>query len=239
MVPAASQAPAPPYMENKPEPRVAVNLPVRVFGMGADGHPFFQNAHAIDISSEGAKLSGLEHQLTPGDVVGVQLGDKKARCRVVWVIDGGPVQKIQAGVQMLEGQQCPWKQELGKTEKIAAAVEHATPGSHEHRRFVRHKLSFPMELRDERGSHMRTQATDISGRGCYIETLMPLARETALNITFWIDSEKVHTTGIVRACDGGVGMGIEFTGLDLQSQERLQHHLEKLDPQSSEEAQQP
>jgi hypothetical protein len=44
-----------------------------------------------------------------------------------------------------------------------------------------------------------------------------------------MDSEKVHTSGIVRASDGGVGMGIEFTALDNHVQERLQKHLDKLD----------
>jgi hypothetical protein len=44
-----------------------------------------------------------------------------------------------------------------------------------------------------------------------------------------MDSEKVQTSGVVRASDGGVGMGIEFTQLDNQVQDRLQKHLDKLD----------
>jgi hypothetical protein len=46
---------------------------------------------------------------------------------------------------------------------------------------------------------------------------------------FWMDSEKVQTNGVVRASDGGVGMGIEFTQLDNGVQDRLQKHLDKLD----------
>ena len=79
---------------------------------------------------------------------------------------------------------------------------------------------------------MQTNATDVSGRGCYIETMLPLARGTELSISFWIESERVDTTAIVRACDGGVGMGIDFTGLDVKSQERLQRYLERLDTES-------
>jgi hypothetical protein len=48
-------------------------------------------------------------------------------------------------------------------------------------------------------------------------------------ITFWIDSEKITTTGIVRASDPGVGMGIEFTALEAHIQKRLQAYLEKID----------
>ncbi len=218
-------------MEHKPEPRVTVDLTVRIWGMGADGRPFFQNGHAVDISSEGAKLSGIEHQLTPGDVIGVQFGDKKARFRVVWVIDAGLLQKIQAGVQMIEGQQCPWKQELAQPVQTPAQDTETASDPKNKRRFARHKILFPIELNDPRGigARMQTNATDISGRGCYVETLMPLHKETMLDITFWMESEKVVTTGIVRACDGGVGMGIEFTGLDLEHQQRLQQFIEKLD----------
>ena len=47
-----------------------------------------------------------------GRVIGVQFGDKKARCKVIWVVDAGQAQKIEAGVNMLEGQPCPWEKEM-------------------------------------------------------------------------------------------------------------------------------
>jgi hypothetical protein len=221
-------------MENKPEPRVDVDLPIRVWGMNAEGRPFFQNASARDISKHGAKLSRIEHLLKPGDIVGVQLGDKKARFRVVWIIDGGDPQKIQAGVQILEGQQSPWEQELVQKQKDAAPPAQVTPAAQNKRRFPRHKVQFPVELLPEHSaSQMRTTSTDISGRGCYVETLLPLPLGTALSITLWMESEKVTTSGIVKACDGGVGMGIEFTGLDEPTQERLQRFIETMDPEAA------
>jgi hypothetical protein len=75
---------------------------------------------------------------------------------------------------------------------------------------------------------MRTQATDIGGRGCYVETMLPLALGTLVNITFWLDSDKIVTPAVVRTCDGGVGMGIEFTGLDEKIQIRLQDKLQEM-----------
>ena len=83
--------------------------------MGADGRPFLQNVQARNISHHGAKLSGLETQLKPGDVIGVQLGDKKARCKVIWVVDAGQAQKISVGVNLVEGQPCPWEKEMEQT----------------------------------------------------------------------------------------------------------------------------
>ena len=55
---------------------------------------------------------------------------------------------------------------------------------------------------------------------------MPIGSE--LIITFWIDSQKITTKGLVRASDPGVGMGIEFTVLEMHPG-RLQQYLEKMD----------
>jgi PilZ domain len=230
-------------MSDNLEPRVTVDLTVRIWGMDADGRPFFQNVHAQNISEHGAKLSGIEHPLKAGDVIGVQVGEKKARCKVIWVINPGQLQKIQAGVQMLDGQPCPWQHEVAQGDKprptLAQAIEapsDAPPGEQGKRHFERHRVAFPIEIGTEQGNtHMRTQATDIGGRGCYVETRLPLAIGTALIITFWLDTEKVVTPAIVRTSDGGVGMGIEFTGMDKGTQERLQHQLEAMDGGSDSE----
>jgi hypothetical protein len=53
--------------------------------------------------------------------------------------------------------------------------------------------------------------------------------DTEVIVTFWIDSHKFTTKGIVRASDPGVGMGIEFTALEMQIQQRLQEYVEKID----------
>jgi len=211
-------------MDNRPEERVAIQIHVRVWGMDADGRPFFQNANASNMSSEGAQLNGIAHPLKSGDIIGVQHGEKKARFKVVWVVDGGHARKIEAGVQLLPNQRSPW-QDLAAWERRDYAE-----GKNK-RRFTRHKILFPIEIsfEDSRRSHMNTSATDIGGRGCYVETLLPLSLGTKVNITFWMDSEKVNNSGIVRASDPGVGMGIEFTALDDTVQQRLQAHLEKLD----------
>lgn len=215
--------------EQRPEPRIAAELPVRVFGMGADEHPFFQNAQAINISQDGALLSGIEHQLKVGDIIGVQHGTKKARFKVAWVVEGGPSQKLQVGVQLLSDQECPWKEWLTSTEKPTPPIS-----PQNRRRFARHKISVPMEVRDERvNTPMRVNATDISGNGCYIETILPLPKGTTLKIEFWRETEKIVTSAVVRACDPGVGMGIEFIGLPEEGRQCLQQYLEKVDPHGS------
>jgi hypothetical protein len=76
---------------------------------------------------------------------------------------------------------------------------------------------------------MQCSATDIGGRGCYVESLVPLPIGSELIVTFWVDSEKFTTKGVVRASDPGVGMGIEFTELQTHVQQKLQDYLETID----------
>jgi hypothetical protein len=66
------------------EPRLSVDLPVRIWGMSAEGRPFSQPARAQNISSDGALIAGVETELKVGDTIGVQCDEKKTRCTVVW-----------------------------------------------------------------------------------------------------------------------------------------------------------
>lgn len=208
-------------------PRATLDLRLRVWGMGADNQPFHQNANAQNVSVTGACICGLEHELKVGDVIGVQYENKKARCKVIWVMEAGGLKKVQVGVQLVADQECPWISQLPAEMRADKPV--ISPDNR--RQFQRHKISFPLEFRDERvNTPMRVNATDISGNGCYVETVMPLAVGTMLKVDFWIDQERLSTTATVRTRDPGVGMGIEFTGLPDDSKKRFQAHLDKVDP---------
>jgi PilZ domain len=209
-------------------PRATLDLKIRVWGMGANGQPFHQSATAQNISATGACIFGIEPELKVGDVIGVQFEAKKARCKVIWVVDAGALKKTQVGVQLVADQECPWAAAL----PAEAKGEERTQVRHDNRRkFVRHKISFPLELRDERvNTPLRVNATDVSGNGCYVETVMPLSVGTALRVDLWIEQEKFSPTAVVRTRDPGVGMGIEFTGLPEEGKKRFQAHLDKIDP---------
>ena len=223
-------------MPDNSEPRFQADFLVRVFGMDADSHPFSQNVHARNISDHGAKLSGLEKKLHPGDIIGVQFGDKKARCKVVWAADVGMTLKIEVGVSVVAGEPCPWQKERA-TQRARAVAPYSRnpPAAREKRKFPRHRIPFTIEIRDMKSvrSHTRTKTEDIAGSGCYVETRIPLPVQTTVQVTFWLDSEQVQTAAIVRTSDGGVGMGIEFIGLDETAQKQLQLQLESLAEKSS------
>lgn len=207
-------------------PRASLELRIRVWGMGANGQAFFQNAVAQNVSSTGACIHGIEPELKVGDVIGVQYETKKCRCKVIWVVDAGALKKMQVGVQLVADQECPWMVAL--PEDMRANAPAREPDNR--RKFMRHKISFPLELRDERvNTPMRVNATDISGNGCYVETVMPLTIATSLKVDFWIDEEHLTTSAVVRTRDPGVGMGIEFTGMTEETKKRFQSHLDQIE----------
>jgi hypothetical protein len=142
--------------------------------MDAEGRPFSQKAEARNISMHGARVAGLEKQLKPGDVVGVQSGDKKARCKVIWVVDAGPAKKIEAGVKMVEGQPCPWQSEMEKPETAtpvartsasapAATASPTASATDDKRKFPRRRVPLSIEMRDEQGgAAMKTRTADLT-----------------------------------------------------------------------------
>jgi hypothetical protein len=52
-----------------------------------------------------------------------------------------------------------------------------------------------------------------------------------VRVDFWLDSEHVKVTAMVRTCDPGVGNGIEFTGMPASIKQRMQAYLDVIDPQ--------
>lgn len=208
------------------EPRQTVDLPVRVWGMTAEGRAFSQHARAQNISSDGALLNAVENELKVGDVIGVECNHKKARCTVIWAVNAGTVKKNQVGVRLLADQECPWKEYLSPEASNMPIPEL------NRRRFHRHKIAFPIELRDERiKTPLRINTTDVSGNGCYVESMMPMPAGTVVRLDFWLDAEHVSITGLVRTLDPGVGNGIEFTGLPPDGKARMQDYLDAIDPQ--------
>lgn len=217
-------------MDKRPENRVSAEIPVRIWGMDASGKPFFGTAIAGDLSAAGAHLSQVRHNLKEGDTIGIQYESVKARFEVVWVKSSVAPGRNEAGVRILANQPAPWGEVTAAVianKTAAPKVAHAS----EKRRFARHRVQFPLTISfpDGQRAHMQCTATDMSARGCYIESLVPLQIGSSIFITFWLDSDKIKTSGVVRASDPGVGMGIEFTTLTDHIQQRLQVYLQKMD----------
>lgn len=190
--------------------------------MAADGRVFSQHARARNVSDQGALLSDIEPELKIGDIIGVQSGNKKARCKVVWSENTRSPQKIQAGVQLLDGQDCPW---------TASLEGSAADRLQNQRKWERHKIIFVISIHDGYSPMpMRVSATDISARGCYVETISPYPIGASLMVDLSFAAGTITTRSFVRACYPGVGMGIEFMGLTAEQEQSFQKFLRAIDP---------
>jgi hypothetical protein len=207
-------------METDIQSNFAAVIPVKIFGMDADGEPFMQLATAHNLTPERAILDRIEHRLTPGEVVGLQHQEHRTRVRVLWSCEVDGVLTSQVGVQLIDLRECPW------ITALVSSHGQESKGPGERRRFPRHRVSIGMELSETlSGQRMRASSTDVSLGGCYIETILPLAVGTRLEVEMWVDPSRVAASAIVRTCDPGVGMGIEFIGVTPEKEQQLQDLL--------------
>ena len=99
-------------LERRREPRIPSDLVVEIWGRDGCGEPFAQSVRARNISVAGALFDGVAYEVRSGDVIGVSYAGHKARFRVVWCMDFGVPPRKRVAVQKVEGQECPWQQEL-------------------------------------------------------------------------------------------------------------------------------
>lgn len=72
-------------MDRRHSPRVAVQLPVQVWGLDAFGRPFTDSAIVINMSGGGIVLRGVRRRIRIGELLDVSMGGNKAQFRVIWI----------------------------------------------------------------------------------------------------------------------------------------------------------
>ena len=102
-------------MSRRREPRLELNLEVKVWGMDRHGKPFLQNARTLDVTKLGARLLGVDC-VTLGETIGIQNADRKARFKVVWIGRENTPKAGQIGVHCLE----PDKEVFGSQSQSSA-----------------------------------------------------------------------------------------------------------------------
>jgi hypothetical protein len=191
-------------------------LTVKVWGTDKNGHDFSQIAEAHDYTDHGALLDGIQQCLQPGGIIGVQYREEKTLARILQIWTS---LTPQLSVQLFEPALCPWKNELG-----SVRLENAT---RERRRAPRYKIALAVDVRQgscQVPTHFRT--SDISTSGFYVETILPLAVGTDLAVTLWLGREKKNASAIVRTCHASVGMGVQFTDMLPDDEQRLSDFLD-------------
>lgn len=249
-------------MKRRFEERIAISVPVRVWGMDANGKPFSQSATTLDITRTGARLGGLNAPLQQGDTIGIQHGTEKARFRVVWAGRPGGSQNGQAGVYCLEQPKYIWGVSLERlTEQAACAAPVAAgappstnpnhysgfvgpipdPQPRDDRRGVaRHPCNGSAEIVNlKTGFTTWGTITDVSWSGCYVETALPLPTGTRADAALTFLGTVIRCKTEVRASHPTVGMGLIFLQMTVEDRQRLTQVLERLETRASQTAVRP
>ena len=96
----------------------------------------------------------------------------------------------------------------------------------EKRHHARVKLRVPVELRTPNQNPIRTETSDLSVSGFYVEMIFTLEVGTGLDITLRLGDATFVATGVVVTCDRTVGNGIRFTRILPEDKAELERFLQ-------------
>lgn len=222
------------------EPRVARVLPVRMWGMDAQGRPFSAQVQTIDLSRMGGRLGGVSQPLKPGDIIGLQCGSEKSRFRVAWVGAAGTPLAGQIGVCCVEPAKYIWgvltpEPARDTWEPRSATVSGPGPSPQgapvQSRRAARRLRCVAGVLVESVKDKVRlwAECTDISRQGCYVETWHPFHVGTEVRLTLSFHELRVEATGVVKTVHPALGMGLSFDSVEAEHMTRLEQILARLE----------
>jgi len=101
------------------ERRIRIELPVQVCRPSRRGK--FWLASTVDISSLGARLTSLDEQVRPGEVLEIRYGGRQVAFRVVWVGPAGTATAGDVGMECMDPLSNLWELSSEPDEDIAVA----------------------------------------------------------------------------------------------------------------------
>jgi PilZ domain-containing protein len=223
---------------DRTEKRISVALPVRVTYYDSDSKPRLEMACTYDISSHGARLTGLRCVKEAGEIVTIERGRSKAFCRIVWIGEATSHLQGQVGIQCVEAEKMLWSAELNDMGQMYDAVirdprrsvqASCEPGNR--RRFTRFGSDGSVELL-HKGSgpvHLKGDLKDVSEVGCLATTKSLLLPGTDLKLVLNVANYDLVFKGQVRHAALDVGLGIEFREVRKGDRAVLQHLLQKIE----------
>ena len=205
------------------EHRKQVALTVRIFGTDSTGRVFSDSVSTVNVSFEGAMLSGVNRPIQPGEIIGLTYGKNKARFRVQWVGQRGTPNQGRIGVQNVMPTSCIWDLPLEPRNSAEAKSKYAVA-----RRHARMKCTNSVQLNPAGEPPVWSKASDVSEGGCFVEMMIPVKMGTRLKICLWLKDDKVVAEGVVVHSRPAYGVGIQFTEMSQRDGERLREFLKGL-----------
>lgn len=205
------------------EQRKQVALTVRIFGTDSTGHVFSDSVSTVNVSFEGAMLTGVHRPIQAGEIIGLTYGKNKARFRVQWVGAAGTPNQGRMGIQNVTPSSCIWDLPLPPRTAGEPKSNFAVA-----RRHARLKCSSSVQLDANGQPPVWSKAGDVSEGGCFVEMMIPVKEGTRLKISLWLKDDKVVAEGVVVHSRPAYGVGIQFTEMSRRDSERLREFLKSL-----------
>jgi hypothetical protein len=213
-------------MAKRHEPRVELQLPIRVFGTDIHGKAFSENIVTVDVSRRGAKLSKVQTQIKVGETIGMTNGQTKGRFIVRWVGAPGTPRAGQIGIEYTSPEKPFWSVPLPEDGVDNFGYQSS---SKDRRRHVRVKSVNSVELNPEGdSSRIWGKATDLSLGGCFVEMPIPLKQGTTVKMALWLKETKLWVTARVVSSRPGFGIGLQFSEMPAEDSDRLKQFLQSL-----------
>lgn len=225
---------------DRTEKRIHVALPVRITYFDADAKPRLEMACTYDISSHGARVTGLRCVKEAGEILVVERGRSKAFCRVVWIGESSSSLRGQVGIQCVEAEKTLWISELREMEEAYDPIVRDTPPyrmnssagnrSGNRRSSPRFAAEGVAELlrRGAGANYMDGTIKDVSETGCLLTTHSTILPGTDLKLVLKVANYEMSIKGQVRHAVAGIGLGVEFREIRKGDRAILQHLLRKL-----------
>jgi len=212
-------------MGKRSEPRKDVQVPVRIFGTDKTGAVFSQKAVTVNISRNGAELSGVESALAVDEIIGLTYGPNRVHFRVKWVGAPGSPKAGRVGLLNVSPGKPLWDFPLSPS-----APDPYQGGMTERRQQPRYRCQNSIEIHIRNGASFWGTVADLSVGGCYAEMAIPLTTGTKLKAAIWIGEAKAWAEGEVAHSTPGFGVGIRFTNIAEPDRALIGRYLESLAP---------
>lgn len=203
-------------------------------------------SHTLDLTETSARVGGLAATLDPGETIEVQRGGVKAKFQVFWMGSPSSAMAGQAGIRTLEPNKSIWGVNLpDDTPDFTtdpARLRNPLPPTQssgqfpgENRWHARYQCSGSASVKQQGVPYpVHAEVKDISLGGIYLEITTPLLVGTAITVVVNILGISFEAAGSVRTSYPLVGMGIAFTNLSPQNQEKIAKMIEKIQQETPE-----
>lgn len=211
-------------MGKRREPRKEISVPVRIFGTDSGGQIFSEKVNTINVSRNGAELSGVKALLKAEEIIGLTYGQNKGHFRVQWAGPPGTPKAGHVGLLNLSPEKPLWDFPLP-----LATLDATVRDTQDRRRHPRVKSFNSVEIYPSgQNIPIRARTADLSQGGCFIEMSTPLAVGTPLKLGLWVGQTKLWIQAKVVSLAPGFGNGVAFLEMGEMEQAELTKFLSSL-----------